>query len=866
MKNNHITLSIHGLLTGLAATLLGAALQAHAAPMPATPTTSTASDFTISAPVEPRYNPEQLQQATPQVATLQLQNFSLLAVEPLATCDATGYAQYSGQALVDHILQSESSCINDLYDGNSTSFASFTNQKMVTVANAAQQMAADYSAADGDASINKLFYFLRTGYYIEYYYPDEVSFSSNVQSAVVGALDTFIANPDFYALSSTNGSATIDAIVLIDSSEENTRYLPMVKEWLQRWNAQAAAISSMRASVNGIFTVLFRGHYSSTFVSTAGSDTQLMQLLGNFARSDWMLDSEAQFMQENAARELTRFLQHTTSPAYDTVVAQTQQVLDRYSMMGTGQGVWIAAAGNADYYGDCADFDICGFEEDLQQQVLANNYTCSSSLKIRAQDMSTVEFADSCDQLADQETYFHQLLNTNYNPVADDLNTDLEVVVFDDWDEYNTYASLFYGINTNNGGMYLEGDPATEGNQARFIAHEADWLRPDFEVWNLTHEYVHYLDGRFNLYGGFGDAQTGSHKIVWWIEGLAEYVSKKDYNDSAVDLGRSGTYNLSEIFGNTYSSGQDRVYRWGYLAVRFMFEKHHNDVIQLLSYLRAGNYDAYLNYVNNIGTSYDSEWQTWLQQVESTTDGDNGGDDGGDDGGDNGGGDDGGDTGSDTPSPIVNNQEITGISVATQGEDTLYYIDVPANAESLSIAISGGTGDADLYVRHGSEPTDNSYDCRPYIGGNTEVCDIASPQAGRWYIRLKAYSAFSGVNLLASFTEAATQACSGTPVGYGNLELNTSTCITDGNSINYYYTYIPAGTSSLTIKLFGGEGNGDLYVNDATWASSSDYDQRSTNSDNNESITINSPDSGWYYFSVLTSEGFSGAGIQLIAN
>ncbi|WP_226703151.1 M9 family metallopeptidase [Microbulbifer elongatus] len=845
MKNNQILRPLHSLITVLAATLLGASMQVYAAPAPANPSISTANDTKVIAPVDPRYNPEE----QVQTSSLQLQTFSLITAELTSTCDVTGYANNSGQALVDHILQSEGSCINDLYDGNNDSYASFTNQKMITVADAARQMATDYYAAGGDSSINKLFYFLRTGYYLEYYYPDNVSFNGNVQSAVVSALDAFVANPDFYALSSSNGSATVDAIVLIDSAEENARYLPVVKEWLQRWNPQAAAVTSLRASVNGIFTVLFRGHYSSEFVTAAGSDTQLMQLLGSFARSDWMLDTDAQFMQENAARELTRFLQHSSSPAYSTVVAETQGILDQYSMMGTGRGIWIAAAGNADYYGDCAEFGICGFQEELKQQILANNYTCSSTLKIRAQDMNSVEFGDSCDQLADQETYFHQLLNTNFNPVADDLNTDLEVVVFDDWEEYNSYAPLFFGINTNNGGMYLEGNPEVKGNQARFIAHEADWLRPDFEVWNLTHEYVHYLDGRYNLYGNFADARTGSHKTVWWIEGLAEYISKKNYNDTAIDIARTGQYNLSEIFANTYNSGQDRVYRWGYLAVRFMFEKHHSEVVQILAYLRAGNYDGYLNYIDNIGSTYDSEWQSWLLQVESTTD----------DGGNNGGGDN-------EPGPIANNQEITGISVESAGDDTLYYIDVPATADRLSVAISGGIGDADLYLRRGSEPTDTEYQCRPYIGGNIEVCDVENPQSGRWYIRLKAYQAFSGVNLLASYTEVSTQTCSGTPVDYGNLELNTSTCITDGSSINYYYTYIPTGTNTLTVNLFGGDGNGDLYVNDATWATGNDYDQRSVNGGNNESITINNPDSGWYYISVLTSEGFTGAGIELIAN
>ncbi|WP_226661651.1 M9 family metallopeptidase [Microbulbifer aggregans] len=823
--------------------------------------TPTPNADPVTAPVEPRYTPEE------QTVSAAVQTFAIqAAVEPLATCDAAGYAQYSGQTLVDHILASETSCINDLYEGNSTSFASFTQQKMITVATAAENMAESFDISAEDSSINKLFYFLRTGYYIEYYYPDDVSFNTSVQNAVVDALDAFTANPDFYAVSDTAGDATIDAIVLIDSAQENTRYLPVVKRWLQDWDQDAASYSRMRASVNGIFTVLFRGHYSSDFIDQTSSDTQLIQLLGDFARSDWMLDTDAQFMQENAARELTRFLQYETAPIYDTVVAETNQLLNRYSMTGTGKSVWIAAAGNADYYGNCSDFGICGFEEDLQQQVLADQYTCSSSLKILAQDMTQTQMTDSCGKLSDQETYFHQLLATNYNPVADDQNTDLEVVVFDDWDEYNTYAPLFYGISTNNGGMYLEGDPSAADNQARFIAHEADWLRPEFEVWNLTHEYVHYLDGRYNLYGGFGDAQTSSHKTVWWIEGLAEYVSKQDYNDTAIEMARTGAYNLSDIFANNYSSGQDRIYRWGYLAVRFMFEKHHSEVTQILTYLRAGNYDGYLSYINNIGSTYDSEWQTWLQQVESTSDG--GGSDGGDDGGDNGG-DDGGDNGGDDGGQgdgLINNVEVTGIAVSTAGDDLHYYIDVPENAENLSIAISGGSGDADLYVRYGSEATDTEYSCRPYIGGNTEVCDIASPQSGRWYVRLKAYQAFSGVSLLASYSEGSTTSCSGTPVSYGAIELNATTCVSDSSTINYYYTYIPSGTNSLTVKLSGGEGNADLYVYDATWATSTSYDQRSTNAGNNETITISQPDSGWYYISVIATEPFSGTAIQLISN
>jgi serine protease len=67
------------------------------------------------------------------------------------------------------------------------------------------------------------------------------------------------------------------------------------------------------------------------------------------------------------------------------------------------------------------------------------------------------------------------------------------------------------------------------------------------------------------------------------------------------------------------------------------------------------------------------------------------------------------------------------------------------------VKIAGGSGDADLYVRFGSAPTDTTYACRPYLSGNTETCTISAPSTGTYYIRVKAYSTFSGVTLTATY-------------------------------------------------------------------------------------------------------------------
>jgi hypothetical protein len=66
----------------------------------------------------------------------------------------------------------------------------------------------------------------------------------------------------------------------------------------------------------------------------------------------------------------------------------------------------------------------------------------------------------------------------------------------------------------------------------------------------------------------------------------------------------------------------------------------------------------------------------------------------------------------------------------------------------VSFAISGGTGDADLYVRAGTAPNTLRYDCRPYLTGNTETCTFTPSSNTTYYIRVRAFSAYSGVTLL----------------------------------------------------------------------------------------------------------------------
>lgn len=87
----------------------------------------------------------------------------------------------------------------------------------------------------------------------------------------------------------------------------------------------------------------------------------------------------------------------------------------------------------------------------------------------------------------------------------------------------------------------------------------------------------------------------------------------------------------------------------------------------------------------------------------------------------------------------------------SRGSQAFWTIEVPANARNLSIRLSGGSGDADLYVKAGSKPTTSSFDCRSWRSGNSETCSFSSPSADTYHVMLNAYSTFSGASLVATY-------------------------------------------------------------------------------------------------------------------
>jgi Zn-dependent metalloprotease len=221
----------------------------------------------------------------------------------------------------------------------------------------------------------------------------------------------------------------------------------------------------------------------------------------------------------------------------------------------------------------------------------------------------------------------------------------------------------------------------------------------------------------------------------------------------------------------------------------------------------------------------------------------------------------GGGGGGGTTTDLQNGVAVTGLAGST-GQDLTYKISVPAGATNLVFAMSGGTGDADMYTKFGSAPTTSSYDCRPYVSGNSETCTVAAPQAGDYYVVVHGYAAFSGVTLKASYTPAGGGGGGGGSPGELQNGVPVTGVAAATGADNDFSIVVPSGASNLVMSISGGTGDADLYTKFGSAPTTSSYDCRPYKTGNSESCSVAAPQAGTYYLKVHGYAAYSGVTVK----
>lgn len=537
-------------------------------------------------------------------------------------------------------------------------------------------------------------------------------FPSELSVDIANTIQQFLRSP--YALTEGHEQqeALASMLIVVDSIRQLAIAAPDVFAILDSFSADKSDSYYYRKAINNIFVAMAGHSQTKAFYDVIESDSSYIHRLSSFiTNNEWAIGTDSEQLLGNAARELARLVKTEDAETKKVVVDTLDSLLKRYPLGGKSDRIWVGIAEMVDAYASdyLEQLGLSNSKSVLKQRIMTFSYDCRGPARILAQEMTEAQAITSCETLNLKEDDFHQTVNTGYQPVADDHSDSVDVIVFKTKSDYSTYSSFLFDNTTNNGGQFLERDPSKQGNVPRFVAYQNGW-DDDFSILNLEHEYVHYLDGRFNQYGDFHDTmREGS--IVWWLEGFAEYMHYKEGYNAALVLGKEKTHTLADVFSTNYSDGLNRVYRWGYLAVRFMIEKHPEDVTELLGYSRTGQYKEWVKLLERLGPAYNTEFHSWLDEVTKDID----------------------DSDISQPKPKEKPKKIElNTSIQVNGKkfsETLFFVDVSESYNQLEVSISG-TGDADLYACYDKVCHYFEYEWSNYTHGSNETISIPKNEDG----------------------------------------------------------------------------------------------------------------------------------------
>lgn len=546
----------------------------------------------------------------------------------------------SGSALVERIRFGDQPCIDDLeWQGSNAPLQIHVSREdnVIAVATAVADLVDTYDGSKRQG-LKQLFSYLNVAKDIHDWcrtrrrcrgdewqsvprYPVEPGSAAFI--ATTDAFAAFIDHPLFMADDETHADNVWQFLRAVYEWRVQYLYLDMVSRWIDGWTPHRASVQIFQDVMYQMLRLLYH-RSSSAFGPAYGQHDALLRSMRNFVLDRRWLGTESQWVAHRLTIELARFTKYKGTPNYTAVASVVREVIAAYRNEEAGKGIWLRMvaeldyndAANCDRYMTCDWYAGSGFNANFRKALFSDVRTCALAMcpadrvTIHAQQLTPAQLVRACQRLDTTAMVFHQLFETDCAPVPGDLNAQLDIYVFNDGDSCEHLESAAFGRHPDScSGIYWEGDPG-DGRAARFVATEytPDERPPDphLSIWNFEHEYVHYLDGRYNRRGPYRGHDPSIH---WWTEGLAEYIASEVSPHIRVPA-YSSPHSLTKTL--LESGSIPTRYRHRHLAVRYLLQNERAFVDPLLDYMRSGAYADYTDFMRNNAPDHEQGWRAWL--------------------------------------------------------------------------------------------------------------------------------------------------------------------------------------------------------------------------------------------------------------
>ncbi len=551
----------------------------------------------------PLFHKQKTQQVKSIKKDIQAKTDSLQSATSVSTTPSVVDAlQFSGSDLVNYIVSHNSvSSYPDFFSANLNTFALYSEENMIYLGNEITLRSNSYQGSDRQG-MDKILAFARAAYVINFYYPNELSWTSLVATAINKGIAAFIGNDLFLTDNTTEHSKVVFQLVsLMDGAGFTINYIDDLLKLMDTFPKIQGTTNSTHLNVlySIHYTFYRQNNNSQTFrdamnakvgivshFKNAVDRLEFLQAWGNGSNipAGYYANSH-----NNAIGELSRLMSYSNH--FADAEAATVQLLNKYERLSLP---WFQAVNGILYYGDCSKFvGICreDLEAELNELLFPNTYTF---------DDGNLIIRTAVDESVAQELYHAQKqVEAQFKREKQDLtaidmdpNQVLTMFIYGSRDDYVNFQGFLFGLNSNNGGIYIE-------QWGQFFTYQRTEQESIYSLEELfRHEYVHYLNGRFAVDGMWGNTEFYSNnRLVWFDEGSAEYFAGSTQSNGVSvrknmvqQIANDGVNRLtvSDVMNSSYSSGF-KFYRYSALFFNYLSENNPELITELYKLVRSND-------------------------------------------------------------------------------------------------------------------------------------------------------------------------------------------------------------------------------------------------------------------------------------
>ncbi|MER5961572.1 collagenase [Streptomyces sp. NPDC002057] len=383
-----------------------------------------------------------------------------------------------------------------------------------------------------------------------------------------------------------------------------------------------AALAGLSVNYLGVYP----GNQDTAFHAAVAADPAYRAAFKAFATYGHLKGTANAWVARDALGEYGRFGQ--VASARTEIVAGLGGLLGTVvSTFGSGSQQWAKVVEWLNFYEACRPYGVC--KDDIERQIFPYTYTYDNgAIKVRTGlDRATVDQLYYASKQV--KAHFHRVLGTE-QPLAGDPNTSLNIVLYASRADYENYHPVLTGMDTNNGGIYIERGATFYTYQRRVPQDSSLTLEELFR-----HEYTHYLNGRYAVHGFFGEGPWYQNdRTTFMDEGTAEFfdgatrdngiaVRKSLVRSIIGDTAGGGPrMNLNQILNATYAGDGFRFYSYAGTFFEFLWTQKPSLLREMYAHLRANDVQAYDAWRNRLGSDanlqreYDRFLDTQIAKVD----------------------------------------------------------------------------------------------------------------------------------------------------------------------------------------------------------------------------------------------------------